>query len=571
MAEFPRYQVLIVGGGLAGLRAAVEAHVAGCSVAVMSKVYPMRSHSGAAQGGINAALRNHPEGKDDSWERHAFDTIKGSDYLADQPRAEILARDAPERVLEMEHWGAYFSRFADGRIAQRPFGGAGFPRTCYAADRTGHHLLHTLWEQCLKRDIPFHNEWLFTRLATDGDRAVGAVALHIPSGRLQAFSADAVIVAGGGHGRVYEKSTNAIINTGSATAAAYVAGAPLEDMEFVQFHPTTLYGTNILISEGVRGEGGMLFNTEGERFMERYAPTVKDLAPRDIVARAIQTEVNEGRGFEGGYVHLDIRHLGEEIIKSRLPGIRQIAMDFAGVDPIEAPIPVQPGQHYSMGGLACDENGETPMPGLFTIGECSCISVHGANRLGGNSLLETVVFGKRAGERAADLVRGGGDESQEAVLAEALRAQAAAIEALKARSAGERQVGIRRKMKVVMTDKVGVYREEQPLAEAVEALAELKERYKNVALDPNNREMAFNYDLVDTLELGGMLELAEVTAVTALKRTECRGSHWRVDHPGRDDEEWLKHSSATYNPDGPPHLEYTDVIITKYQPTERKY
>ena len=571
MAEFPRYQVLIVGGGLAGLRAAVEAHVAGCSVAVMSKVYPMRSHSGAAQGGINAALRNHPEGKDDSWERHAFDTIKGSDYLADQPRAEILARDAPERVLEMEHWGAYFSRFADGRIAQRPFGGAGFPRTCYAADRTGHHLLHTLWEQCLKRDIPFYSEWLLTRLVTDGDRAVGAVALHIPSGRLQAFSADAVIVAGGGHGRVYEKSTNAIINTGSATAAAYVAGAPLEDMEFVQFHPTTLYGTNILISEGVRGEGGMLFNTEGERFMERYAPTVKDLAPRDIVARAIQTEVNEGRGFEGGYVHLDIRHLGEEIIKSRLPGIRQIAMDFAGVDPIEAPIPVQPGQHYSMGGLACDENGETPMPGLFTIGECSCISVHGANRLGGNSLLETVVFGKRAGERAADLVRGGGDESQEAVLAEALRAQAAAIEALKARSAGERQVGIRRKMKVVMTDKVGVYREEQPLAEAVEALAELKERYKNVALDPNNREMAFNYDLVDTLELGGMLELAEVTAVTALKRTECRGSHWRVDHPGRDDEEWLKHSSATYNPDGPPHLEYTDVIITKYQPTERKY
>jgi succinate dehydrogenase / fumarate reductase flavoprotein subunit len=571
MAEFPHYQVLIVGGGLAGLRAAVGVHRAGCSVAVMSKVYPMRSHSGAAQGGINAALRNHPEGKDDSWERHAFDTIKGSDYLADQPRAEILAQDAPERVLEMEHWGAYFSRFADGRIAQRPFGGAGFPRTCYAADRTGHHLLHTLWEQCLKRDIPFYNEWLLTRLVTDGGRAVGAVALHIPSGRLQAFGADAVVIAGGGHGRVYEKSTNAIINTGSATAAAYVAGAPLEDMEFVQFHPTTLYGTNILISEGVRGEGGMLFNTEGERFMERYAPTVKDLAPRDIVARAIQTEVNEGRGFEGGYVHLDIRHLGEEIIKSRLPGIRQIAMDFAGVDPIEAPIPVQPGQHYSMGGLACDENGETPMPGLFAIGECSCISVHGANRLGGNSLLETVVFGKRAGERAADLVKGGGDEGQEAVLAEALREQVAAVEALKAHSAGERQVGIRRKMKTVMTDKVGVYRKEQPLAEAVEALAELKERYKNVALDPDNREMAFNYDLVDTLELGGMLELAEVIAVAALKRTECRGSHWRIDHPGRNDEEWLKHSMATYNPDGPPHLEYTDVIITKYQPMERKY
>jgi succinate dehydrogenase / fumarate reductase flavoprotein subunit len=569
MAEFPHHQVLVVGGGLAGLRVAVEVHAADCSVAVMSKVYPMRSHSGAAQGGINAALRNHPEGKDDSWERHAFDTIKGSDYLADQPRSEILARDAPERVLEMEHWGTYFSRFADGRIAQRPFGGAGFPRTCYAADRTGHHLLYTLWEQCIKRDIPFYNEWLLTRLVIDGDRAVGAVALHIPSGRLQAFSAAAIVVAGGGHGRIYEKSTNAIINTGSATAAAYMVGAALEDMEFVQFHPTTLYGTNILISEGVRGEGGKLFNAVGERFMERYAPTVKDLAPRDIVARAIQTEVNEGRGFEGGYVHLDIRHLGEEIIKSRLPGIRQIAMDFAGVDPIEAPIPVQPGQHYSMGGLACDENGETSMGGLFAVGECSCISVHGANRLGGNSLLETVVFGKRAGERAADLVKGGGGKAPEPVLAEALREQTSVIEALKARSDGERQATIRREMKAVMTEKVGVYREEQPLAKAVEALAGLKERYKSVVLD--NKEGPFNYDLVDTLELGGMLELAEVTAVTALKRNECRGSHWRTDYPGRNDEEWLKHSMATYNPDSPPRLEGTDVIITKYQPTERKY
>jgi succinate dehydrogenase / fumarate reductase flavoprotein subunit len=569
MADYPHHQVLIVGGGLAGLRAAVEVHAAGCGVAVMSKVYPMRSHSGAAQGGINAALRNHPEGKDDSWERHAFDTIKGSDYLADQPRSEILARDAPERVLEMEHWGTYFSRFADGRIAQRPFGGAGFPRTCYAADRTGHHLLHTLWEQCLKRDILFYNEWLLTRLVVDGDRAIGAVALHIPTGRLQVFGADAVIVAGGGHGRIYEKSTNAIINTGSATAAAYVAGAPLEDMEFVQFHPTTLYGTNILISEGVRGEGGKLFNAVGERFMERYAPTVKDLAPRDIVARAIQTEVNEGRGFEGGYVHLDIRHLGEEIIKTRLPGIRQIAMDFAGVDPIEAPIPVQPGQHYSMGGLACDENGETPVAGLFAIGECSCISVHGANRLGGNSLLETVVFGKRAGERAAGLVKGGGGEAPEPVLVEALHEQASAIEALRTRSDGERQIAIRREMKAIMTEKVGVYREEQSLAEAAEALAGLKERYKSVALD--NKGGPFNYDLVDTLELGGMLELAEVTAVTALKRTECRGSHWRTDYPGRNDEEWLKHSVATYNPDGPPHLGETGVIITKYEPTERKY
>jgi succinate dehydrogenase / fumarate reductase flavoprotein subunit len=562
----------VVGGGLAGLRAAVAVHDAGCDVAVLSKVYPIRSHSGAAQGGINAALGNHPDGQDDSWERHAFDTIKGSDYLADQPRAEILARDAPKRVLEMEHWGAYFSRFPDGRIAQRPFGGASFPRTCYAADRTGHHLLHTLWEQCLKRGINFYNEWLLTRLVTHEGRAVGVVALHIPSGALQAFVADAVIVAGGGHGRIYSKSTNAYINVGSATAAAFRVGAPLEDMEFVQFHPTTLYGTNILITEGVRGEGGILVNVRGERFMERYAPEVMELAPRDIVARAIQTEVDEGRGFTGpydGYVHLDVRHLGAEVIKIRLPGIRQIAMDFVGVDPIEVPIPVQPGQHYSMGGLACDENGQTPLPGLFAVGECSCISVHGANRLGGNSLLETIVFGKRAGERAAHLVKSVAGPALEATLAYALHEQRAAIDALKARKEGERQGIIRRQMKAVMTEKVGVYRKEKPLAEAVAKLAELKVRYRHIVLD--NRGDAFNYDLVDTLELGGMLELAEATAIAALNRTESRGSHWRTDYPVRGDAEWLRHSLAIYNPDRPPRLEYADVIITKYQPTERKY
>ncbi len=569
MAETVRHDVLIIGGGLAGLRAAIAAQQAGSDVAVLSKVYPIRSHSGAAQGGVNAALGNHPEGRDDTWERHAFDTIKGADYLADQPRAEILAREAPERVLEMEHWGTYFSRFPDGRIAQRPFGGAGFPRTCYAADRTGHQMLHTLYQQAIKRKIPFYNEWLLTRLAVEDDHVVGAVGLHIPTGELRAFRAEAVVVAGGGHGRIYAKSTNSYINVGSATAAVFRAGVPLEDMEFVQFHPTTLYGTNILITEGVRGEGGTLLNVEEERFMERYAPDAMELAPRDIVARAIQTEVDEGRGFEGGYVQLDVRHLGEEIIKERLPGIRQIAIDFAGVDPIEAPIPVQPGQHYSMGGLACDENGETRIAGLFVVGECSCISVHGANRLGGNSLLETIVFGKRAGMHAADVAASGGRSDPESVLRESLKVQEAFIRMLKERRVGERQITIRREMQDAMTDHVGVFRHERGLRKAVETLSALRERHRRVIL--NNDERPFNYDLVDTLELGGMLELAEVTALMALERTECRGSHWRTDYPGRDDERWLKHSLAPYDPTGGAEVTTADVVITDYPPQEREY
>lgn len=569
MAETVRHDVLIIGGGLAGLRAAIAAQQTGSDVAVLSKVYPIRSHSGAAQGGVNAALGNHPEGHDDTWERHAFDTIKGADYLADQPRAEILAREAPERVLEMEHWGTYFSRFPDGRIAQRPFGGAGFPRTCYAADRTGHQMLHTLYQQAIRREIPFYNEWLLTRLAVRDDHLVGAVGLHIPTGELRAFRADAVVVAGGGHGRIYAKSTNSYINVGSATAAVFRAGVPLEDMEFVQFHPTTLYGTNILITEGVRGEGGTLLNVEGERFMERYAPDAMELAPRDIVARAIQTEVDEGRGFEGGYVQLDVRHLGEEIIKERLPGIRQIAIDFAGVDPIEAPIPVQPGQHYSMGGLACDENGQTRIAGLLVVGECSCISVHGANRLGGNSLLETIVFGKRAGERAADVAASGGRPDPESVLGESLKEQEAFIRMLKERRVGERQITIRREMQDAMSEHVGVFRHKRGLIKAVETLSVLRERNQRVIL--NNDERPFNYDLVDTLELGGMLELAEVTALMALERTECRGSHWRTDYPGRDDERWLKHSLASYDPTGRAEVTAADVVITDYPPQEREY
>ncbi len=569
MTDTLRQDVLIIGGGLAGLRAAVTAHDAGADVAVLSKVYPIRSHSGAAQGGVNAALGNHPEGRDDSWQRHAFDTIKGSDYLADQPRAEILARDAPERVLEMEHWGTYFSRFPDGRIAQRPFGGAGFPRTCYAADRTGHQMLHTLYQQCLKREVRFYNEWLLTRVAVHEGRAEGAVALHVPSGEVRGFRADAVLVAGGGHGRIYAKSTNSYVNVGSATAAVFRAGVPLEDMEFVQFHPTTLYGTNILITEGVRGEGGFLLNAEGDRFMARYAPDAMELAPRDIVARAIQTEIREGRGFADGYVALDVRHLGEPKIKERLPGIRQIAVDFAGVDPVEKPIPVQPAQHYSMGGLACDENGGTGVAGLFVVGECSCISVHGANRLGGNSLLETLVFGRRAGERSAQAASSGRAVGVEARLVQSVEEQEQEIEALKERSSGERQIALRREMQRTMNEHVGIFRDEAGLRTAVDRLAELQDRYETVVLDHRGR--GFNYDLVDVLELGGMLELAQVTALGALERSECRGSHWRIDHPGRDDQRWLRHTIVSYGEAGRPAARYKDVIITDYSPQEREY
>jgi succinate dehydrogenase / fumarate reductase flavoprotein subunit len=428
-----------------------------------------------------------------------------------------------------------------------------------------------MWQQCQKRNVRFYHEWLLTDIAAAGGRATGVVALHVPTGRLEAFGADVVILAGGGHGRIYSSTTNAYINTGSVTAAAYAAGARLEDMEFVQFHPTTLYGTNILISEGVRGEGGLLFNAQGKRFMGDYAPSVMELAPRDIVARAIRTEVLEGRGFEGEYVHLDIRHLGEETIKSKLPGIRQIAMEFAGLDPIETPIPVQPGQHYSMGGVSSDENGQTDVDGLLAVGECSCVSVHGANRLGGNSLLETLVFGKRAGDHAVSLLAGGassGDAGPRA-LAETLTRRAGEIEKLVSRERGERQAVIRHEMQRAMTDHVGVYREKEGLGRAVSALLELRERYKNVVLDAAVREL--NYDLTDTLELGGMLELAYVTALGALHRTECRGSHWRTDHPGRDDENWLRHTMATLGPDGMPVMSYESVLITDYEPMERKY
>ena len=428
-----QHDVLVVGAGLAGLRAAVG--LAGqCDVAVLSKVHPVRSHSGAAQGGINAAMGNAPEANDDSPEKHAFDTIKGSDYLADQLAVLQMCRLAPEVVCEFERWGAPFSRFEDGTVAQRPFGGAGFPRTCYAADRTGHVLLHTLYEQLVRRGVKVYDERAITRIAVADGRCHGLVAYNLKQGRFESFAAKFCVFATGGYGRVYRNSTNALINTGSGIGMALAAGIAVKDLEFVQFHPTTLFGTNILITEGARGEGGYLINRDGERFMARYAPRTMELAPRDIVARAIQTEINEGRGYEGGYVHLDLRPLGKTRILQRLPGIRQICLDFAGLDPVEEPIPIQPGQHYSMGGIDTDIRGRTTVDNLYAAGECACVSVHGANRLGGNSLLDTLVFGRLV---ADDINSRRGDfsfEPQEAVLSRHLALQTAQLEGMLGRA-----------------------------------------------------------------------------------------------------------------------------------------
>ncbi len=566
--EILSHHILIIGAGLAGLRAAIEAKKSGRDVAILSKVHPLRSHSVAAQGGINAALGNAPAPAKDTWENHAFDTIKGSDYLADQDAVEAMCREAMERVIEMEHWGTLFSRLEDGKIAQRPFGGAGFPRACYAADRTGHNLLHTLYEQIVGLQIPVYEEWYALSLVVEEGRCVGVLGLHFFEGRIVPIQAKAVILATGGYGRIYLRSTNAVINTGSGSFLAYQVGVPLEDMEFVQFHPTSLYGTNILITEGARGEGGYLINANGERFMERYAPHLMELGPRDIVSRGAQTEIDQGRGFEGGYVHLDLRHLGREKIMDRLPGIRQIAMDFAGVDPVLEPIPIQPAQHYSMGGIPTNADGETQLPGLFAAGECACVSVHGANRLGGNSLLETLVFGERAGRRAAQQAGEGKKIHDKTIFQERLRAFQSGLEEIFGRKAEEPSFLIRDEMKALMTSRVGIFREESGLLAAREKIHELKKRFLKIGI--KQKSLAFNSEFVQYWELEGMLHLAEAIVEGALARKESRGSHFRVDYPKRDDEHWLRHTLAFKTTEGV-KLDYKKVSITSYPPKERTY
>jgi len=565
------FDVLIVGAGLSGLRAGLELSKK-WNAAVISKVFPLRSHSGAAQGGINAALGNLEEGKEDTPKSHAFDTVKGSDYLADQDVVMFMCEEAPKIVIEFESMGAPFSRLESGLIAQRPFGGAGFPRTCYAGDRTGHALLHTLNEQSVRNGLTFFDEYFLVDLFIAEGKIAGLIALDIAKGELVSFRSPYIILATGGFGRIFKYSTNAVINTGDGVGAAFRAGVPMQDVEFVQFHPTTLYGTNILITEGARGEGGYLFNSKSERFMKNTAPKAMELAPRDIVARAIETEVIEGRGFEDAYVHLDLTHLGAERIKERLPGIREISIYFAGVDPIEQPILVQPGQHYSMGGIGTKFNGdygETDLSGLYTIGECSCLSVHGANRLGGNSLLETAVFGRYLGRTL--LKKGLPKKSSSSDIKAAEEKTIDKIEKLFKKldqNSGKKPVDVRNEMGETLNRYVGVYRQKDDLEKANNVLKRLQKDFLSVHVSTEDRR--FNYGLLRNLELRSMIDIAEATALSSLWRKESRGAHFRTDYPIRNDDEYLVHTMVYRNKDGL-KIKKKPVKLGIFAVKERKY
>ncbi|MEK7279721.1 MAG: FAD-binding protein, partial [Nitrospirota bacterium] len=498
--------------GLAGMRAAIAVPPE-LDVAVISKVHPVRSHSVAAEGGINAAIR-----EDDSWEAHAFDTIKGGDYLGDQDAIEIMCQEGPKDVLELDRMGALFSRDERGRIAQRPFGGADFPRTCYAADKTGHALVHLLYEQLLKRKAFVYEEWYVTSLIVEDGACKGVIAWDLITGGLQQIRAKSVILATGGYGRVYSISTNALINTGDGMSIAFRAGIRLMDMEFVQFHPTTLKETGILLSEAARGEGGYLLNSKNERFMSRYAPTKMELASRDVVSRAEYQEIEEGRGING-CVLLDIRHLGRAKIMERLPQIRELAITFAGVDPVKDPVPIRPGVHYSMGGIRTNEWGETGLEGLYAAGESACVSIHGANRLGGNALLETIVFGKRSGVKASERAKSirSLDVSSKSIKTEEDR-----IAEIMNRTKGEKVPLLKEEIGQIMSEGVGISRKREGTERAKEKVKKIKERYRDVYIQDKGR--VFNTELILCLELGSIIELAEVIIESALAREESRGA-----------------------------------------------
>ena len=563
------HDVVVVGAGCAGMRAAIEAFDTGASVGVVSKLHPTRSHSGAAEGGINAALGNAAE---DSPEKHAFDTVKGSDYLGDQDAIEILATEAPGDIYQLEHWGCVFSRNDEGKLAQRPFGAAGSPRTVYSADITGHVLIHVLYEQTMKRmeqgSTPMHvyEEFFAWRLAVEDGRCVGVVCWDLVNGGLRLITGRSVVIATGGMGRIYRVTTNAYACNGDGMAMALHAGVPLKDVEFMQFHPTTLYPSGVLITEACRGEGGYLLNRDGERFMARYAPNALELASRDVVSRSETTEIEAGRDVSGSML-LDLRHLGAERIRTRLPGSRELALTFAGVDPIFDPIPVRPGAHYHMGGIATDNWGATELEGLYAAGEVACVSVHGSNRLGGNSLMETITFGRRAGQAAAEraLSAAPAGTVSDVPLVQAQRD----LETLLARKDGERPWKIRDELGSSMLENFGVFRYTERMQEQLEIIVALRERYEHVVVE--DKGDVFNTDLTQAIELGSMLDVAWCMVQAGLAREESRGSHSRpAEFPERDDERFLKHSVTQWT-DGGPELSYKEVRMTKWQPEVRSY
>ena len=552
------HDVVVLGAGLAGMRAALEAARAGADVAIVTKVHPIRSHSSAAQGGINAAIA-----EEDTWESHAYDTVKGSDYLADQDAVEVMTREAPADIIEFEHMGVIFYRNEDGKLGRRAFGGASLARTYFVGDITGQALLVTLYDQILKAGVKVYEEWFATAPHMEDGECRGLVALEMITGELHLLRAKAVIFASGGLGRLYEPSTNALICTGDGYSLAYRAGAPLMDMAMVQYHPTTLAGSGFLMTEAARGEGAYLLNSLGERFMERYAPKKMELAARDVTSRAEATEIAEGRGIDGN-VLLDLRHLGRDVILKKLPQIHEMALDYLGIDMIDEPVPVRPGMHYQMGGIKTDVDGATRVPGIYAAGEVACVSVHGGNRLGANSLLDTIVFGRAAAQYAKGVAPDGGGE-------DLLRREKERLDDLLARPyTGETSAGLRLELATMMDAKVGLYRSHAGLEEALHALHGYRKRYQNVAVGDKGR--VFNQALTFVLELGYMLDCGETIIRDAVHRKESRGAHTHTDHPDRNDEEWLKHTLLTHRGEGvEPEISYAPVVITKWKPEVRTY
>lgn len=555
------HDVLVMGGGLAGLRAALASQSNGADVAVITKVHPVRSHSNAAQGGINAALTD----RGDNWEEHAYETVKGSDYLGDQDAIEVLCREAGQAIIEQEHMGVIFSRDETGHLGARNFGGQQKARTFFVADFTGQAMLHVMYEQMIKAGVRVYEEWFVNSLIIENGECHGVVAMEMRTGQLQIIKAKAVIIAAGGLGRLYEPTTNALICTGDGMALAYRAGAPLMDMEMVQYHPTTLKSNGVLITEAARGEGAYLLNANNERFMEKYAPNMMELASRDVVSRAEQTEINEGRGIDG-CVLLDLRHLGREKIHERLQYINEVSMDFIGIDLAESPVPIRPGMHYQMGGVKTNVDGATIIPGLYAAGEAACVSVHGGNRLGANSLLDTIVFGRRSGEAAALYAL---DKSTKSISESRVSEDENQLKAIIARTDnGDTPAKIRYDMGVTMNDHVAVFRTTEGMNIAKQKLVELKERYKQVPIQ--DKGSVFNTNLISCLELGFMLDCAETIVLSALERKESRGAHCMPEYPDRDDENWLKHIAVKQTHNGP-EIDHIPVTITQWEPQIRSY